>query len=200
MAGKAGPAGPALYPECAQPGNSRGPDRHHRDGTVPCVTCRETNRVRSAVYRKRRVLEGRLLVDARGSQRRIRAMMRIGWPMIELEKRWGMGTRTLSQVIDREQLTRAKAEKIRVGYDRLAYLGAGPSERTRAWAERRGWAGPMDWDDIDLDPDIVPGYVVERDHTEALAAHREYRKVMAKREKRARDAAEQRVTRRGVAA
>lgn len=181
LTGKILPPGEAIYPEC---GSERGIVRHRADGTTPCRGCRSVNAERSADYRKRRYLRGPLKVSSLGTQRRIRALMRIGWSMRGLEQRWGMGYKTLSQVMQRDTVTRAKAEQVRQGYGALAFEGPGPDLRARRWAERRGWPSPLDWDDID-NRDEVPACEVERAHAEALRIHREFKKMLAKREKRA---------------
>lgn len=194
MPGKGSAPGAALYPEC---GTARGAERHRKDRTVHCSGCRAYNTGRSAAWRREVYLHGPVKIPARGSQRRIRALMRIGWPMQRVEADWGLGHKTLSQVLLRRMITQEKAQVIRHIYAELAFQGAGPCGRTRLWAERRGWPGPMDWDDIDSQADLVPGYVIERDHAEALAIHREFRKMLAKRARRAERAGR---AREGVAA
>lgn len=174
------------HPECLVSANA-GIERHRAEGTRYCAGCRAYNRQRSERYRKRAYLEGPLKVPSLGSQRRIRALMVIGWPQRALEARWGLGVKTLSQVMLRPTITRDKAAVIAQGYWELAFAGAGPDQRSRLWAMRRGWPGPLDWEDIE-DPreDPVPGYVVERDHAEGLRIHRAYLKMVGKRERRAR--------------
>jgi hypothetical protein len=228
MAGKGTPPGIALYPECSRPGTG-GMDKHRKAGTVPCRHCRAENAARSARYRRERYLTGPLKVPALGSQRRIRALMRIGWTQKRLEecwglapktigplkvpalgsqrriralmrigwtqKRleecWGLAPKTIGQLMLRDTVTRAKADRVAKGYRALAFAGAGPDDRIRRWAERRGWPGPLDWDDIDS-RDEVPACEIERAHAEALAIQRDFRKMLAKREKRARMTAEER--------
>jgi hypothetical protein len=190
MAGKGTPPGIAIYPECSRPGTG-GMDRHRKAGTVPCRHCRAENAARSARYRRERYLTGPLKVPALGSQRRIRALMRIGWTQKRLEECWGLAPKTIGQLMLRDTVTRAKADRVAKGYRALAFAGAGPDDRIRRWAERRGWPGPLDWDDIDS-RDEVPACEIERAHAEALAIQRDFRKMLAKREKRARMTAEER--------
>lgn len=126
-----------------------------------------------------------LKVSSLGSQRRIRALMRLGWSQGALEQRWGLGSKTLSQVLLRKEITRQKAEVIARGYrDIVAWGLAGPNRRVRRWAERRGWPGPTDWDDIDRDRDVTASLVVDSDHAEAVRLNREIDKMLAKRRKR----------------
>jgi hypothetical protein len=190
MAGKGTPPGIAIYPECSRPGTG-GMDRHRKAGTVPCRHCRAENAARSARYRRERYLNGPLKVPALGTQRRIRALMRIGWTQKRLEECWGLAPKTIGQLMLRDTVTRAKADRVAKGYRALAFAGAGPDDRIRRWAERRGWPGPLDWDDIDS-RDEVPACEIERAHAEALAIQRDFRKMLAKREKRARMTAEER--------
>lgn len=182
--GKGTPAGDA-YPECAMsPG--QGIERHRREDTSYCRSCRAYNAQRSRIYRARRAQVGTLKVASLGSQRRIRALMRMGWPQQTLEKRWGLGHKTLTQVMLRDVITREKALLIARGYRDIVAGGlAGPDRRTRAWAERRGWAGPTDWDDIDSDAEVVASLIVDRDHAEGLRLNREIDKMLAKRAARA---------------
>lgn len=182
--GKGTPAGEA-YPECAvSPG--QGIERHRAENTSYCRFCRTYNARRSRAYRRRRAQAGPLKVPSLGSQRRIRALMRMGWPQQTLEKRWGLGHKTLTQVLLRDVVTREKARVIARGYRDIVAGGlAGPDQRTRAWAERRGWPGPTDWDDIDQDADVVASLIVDRDHAEGIRLNREIDKMLAKRAARA---------------
>lgn len=171
------------YPECARPGG--GIERHRREGTRYCAACRAHNTRRSRVYRTRRALVGPLKVSSLGSQRRIRALMRLGWNQGALEDRWGLSRKTLSQVLLRKEITREKAGVIERGYREIVAWGlAGPDRRIRLWAERRGWPGPTDWDDIDRDRDVTASLVVDSDHAEAVRMNREIDKMLAKRRKR----------------
>src|SRR3954465_9400796 len=111
MAGKGTPPGIALYPECSRPGTG-GMDRHRKAGTVPCRHCRAENAARSARYRRERYLTGPLKVPALGSQRRIRALMRIGWTQKRLEECWGLAPKTIGQLMLRDTVTRAKADRV----------------------------------------------------------------------------------------
>lgn len=143
-------------------------------------------------YRARRARAGGpLRVPSLGSQRRIRALARLGWAQRTLERRWGFGHKTLSQVLLRPEITREKAQVIARGYRDLAWTGQpGPDARARAWAERRGWPGPTDWDDIDRDSDVTASCVIDRDHIAALRVNREVDKMLAKRKRRAEAAAQ----------
>jgi hypothetical protein len=126
------------------------------------------------VYRKRH-REGRLvprLVNALGSRRRLRALMAIGYSEGDLAAALGWSRRTVSGLVAGEHdLTRAsKAQAISDVYERLCGT-AGDSQRARRWAQRRGWAPPLAWDDID-DPAENPAVVLEDGGIDEVAVAR----------------------------
>lgn len=95
-------------------------------------------------------------IDCLGATRRLQALATLGWsapamaPLLDLHpdtvKRITTGTR---------QIEKATDEAIRVLYRRLVTQPAAGNRsavaRTRAWAARNGWAGPLAWEDIDRD-------------------------------------------------
>lgn len=186
MPGRGTEPGEQLYPEC---GGKGGIYRHRKNGTRPCAACRRYNAKRHADYRKRVYLEGRRLVPALGCQRRIRALAVMGWSREEIGARCGMSAWGISKILRQGQLSVDLARKVDAVYRELAWdLAPGPKGHlTRVRARNRGWHGPLDWEDIDTD--VVPWSVLQRDHSEALAMDRELRKVQAKRDKRAQQRA-----------
>ena len=160
-----GGPGPALYPECGQPGLS-GVARHRREKTVTCAHCREQCRIHMARGRVNRYVNGPRRIPALGTQRRIRALMRVGWPQIEVAARLGVRFSVVNRILTQKTVFTETAEKITQVYGQLAWE-TGPSTRTRALAVTRGWPGPMDWDDPD-NPDEVPACDIEKAHREAL--------------------------------
>jgi len=184
--GKITAPGPVLYPVC---GTAQGIYQHRKHGTPRCAPCRAFNAEQTEQIKRDIYLRRPRLVPARGSQRRLRALMAIGWPLEEMARMWGIGRTVLQRVLhpDTVKVSRARAELIEREYRRLAFAGAGPSARARTWARNRGFPGPMDWDDIDRqEREPVPGYVIERDHQEALVIDRAVKKMLAKRERRSR--------------
>lgn len=126
------------------------------------------------VYRKRS-RDGRLvprLVNVLGSQRRLRALMAIGHSEGDLAAALGWTRRAVSGLVSGEHdLTRAsKAQAVSNLYERLCTT-AGDSRRARSWAQRRGWAPPLAWDDID-DPTENPAAVLEDGGIDEVAVAR----------------------------
>jgi hypothetical protein len=188
--------GPALYPECAQPGLA-GVYLHRRRGTPTCAHCRNENRLAVQRGRVNRYVNGPRRIPALGTQRRIRALCRVGWPQTEVAGRIGVRFSVINRLLSQPTVYTETAGKIAQVYADLAWE-TGPSNRTRIMAAKRGWPGPMDWDDPD-NPDEVPACEIEAAHREALVmdANRRRRARLAElspeqREERLRMRREQR--------
>jgi hypothetical protein len=177
------------YPECSEPGHA-GRRRHKAEGTRTCQLCREKTRDEMAAYRKAVIIGGPRRVPALGSQRRIRALVRMGWSQRRLGARLGITGKAVGDVLTYRYVNQAYAERIRELYWQLIDL-PGPDLREARAAQRAGWPGPGDWDDID-DPGAIPVCEIERAHGEALKIHRAYRKMLSKRTRRAQMSEEQR--------
>lgn len=88
-----------------------------------------------------------------GSVRRLHALMTLGWTHEAMTAYCGVWT---------SRITRGDIWVHRDTHDKIARMyrdlrtKPGPSEQTRQYAKRMGYAGPLDWDDIDLDdgPDV----------------------------------------------
>ncbi|GAB3863199.1 hypothetical protein GCM10028801_30260 [Nocardioides maradonensis] len=94
-----------------------------------------------------------------GTVRRIQALLVMGWTHQELSQRLGYKSdRATSMLLANHGLW-----VFRDTHDRVAHLyrelshRRGPSHRGRLMALARGYVGPADWDDIDLDetPEIA---------------------------------------------
>jgi hypothetical protein len=106
-------------------------------------------------------------VDGTGTMRRLQALMALGWPKTVLARR--LGTDQLFGVhLAARPVTVAKARAVRALYDEL-WNTAPPARtarertaalRARRFAERRGWLGPVAWDDDVID-DPAAGPVAE---------------------------------------
>lgn len=129
---------------------------------------------------RRRTNYGRrpVLVDARGTIRRIRALQAIGWTFQHIADEAGMPDRCLiPDLVDRKMVRPETAAAIDKAYRALC-MKPGPSNKTRRIAAKNHWAPPLLWDDIDHDkapatgaakqPDWVDEEVVAR----LLAGHR----------------------------
>jgi hypothetical protein len=135
-----------VYPTCTALRHGGWVDAQKHGCT--CPESREALRI----YRKRH-REGRLvprLVGTMGSRRRLRALMAIGHSEGDLASALGWTRRAVGGLVAGEHdLTRAaKAAAVSELYERLCGT-AGDSQRSRSWAQRRGWAPPLAWNDID---------------------------------------------------
>lgn len=128
---------------------------------------RDRHAAEEARRRNRRILNGGqpLMKDATGTHRRIRALMRLGWPTQHIADLgpWKTGAAVL--VLTRNPTcTEANEAAIRRIYDQLS-MKLGPSVVTRNRAIRAGWLPPLAWDDVD-DPAEDPHARNEADREE----------------------------------
>lgn len=85
-----------------------------------------------------------------GAVRRIQALLAMGWPHHEQQRRSGVSTAMILSQRGR-WITRSTHDKIAALFTELA-MTHGPSAHSRGWARRLGYALPLQWDDIDHDP------------------------------------------------
>lgn len=119
--------------------------------------CREAQNTYERNRRKRRNILGiTRSIPALGTQRRIRALMALGWTSGDIANRCGWTTPQAVTVLlsGRRYVYRSTAEKIAAVYDQLS-MTPGPSTRNWREAARKGWPPPLAWDNID-DPDERP--------------------------------------------
>lgn len=177
--GKPQPPGPSLYPECFRPGTS-GQRRHWTEGTVTCARCREQARRKLIRYRLYAAQHGNRKVSALGTQRRIKALNRWGYTREQIAERVGWTQSALTRLLEQAVIYKETEAVVTRVYRELVASGIpGTSLKTRRRAEVAGWAGPLDWDDID-NPDEVPYCEVEAAHDEALRMQ----KLIVKREQK----------------
>lgn len=118
-----------------------------------------------------------VLVDARGTIRRIRALQALGWTFQHIANAAGMPSRCLiPDLVDRKTVRPETAAAIDKAY-RAMCMKVGPSNKTRRIAARKGWPPPLAWDDIDLDPEppkvsTAPAEYVDEAIVSALLAGR----------------------------
>jgi hypothetical protein len=139
------------------------------------------------------------LVDGTGTRRRLRALVAVGWPQLELGRRLGMDKKSVNEQVNAVKLTAyaATARAVRDLYDGLWNIDPAAEgvearwvSEARARAARRRWAPPVAWDDDYIDspaavPDLgekVSAYAAlsedalwligEQGYTRELAAHR----------------------------
>jgi len=90
------------------------------------------------------------LVPILGSQRRLQALVAIGWTQSLLAERLGWSVANLSGITNGRRLfvTQKTASDIRALYEELSGT-RGPSIRAVNHAIARGWPAPAAWEDID---------------------------------------------------
>lgn len=132
--------------------------------------CKRAHALDVKLSRLRKV-EGRpRAVPAVGVQRRIQALMAIGWTTTDIAAAAGLCHRAkVSQILIGQNgrpctwVTRSTHARIAEAFEALAMRLPEPTRarrRTRTMALRRGYLPPLAWDDIDRDPAPAAG-----DHT-----------------------------------
>lgn len=159
------------------------PPDHAHDETTTCYTshrcrcdaCTLANTERS-FYRRHMLDAGRAdvfeqLVDGRGVNRRLQALTANGWSAHRLGQRLGVTADQIHIWYHRGRVTATTHARVSRLYDELADLTP-PTDttgdrisvhRARSTAARRGWARPIDWDDIDHDDAPQTGIPVHVD-------------------------------------
>lgn len=128
-------------------GIARGERRHLRvdPSTQRALAAVDPTRLPRHTYRR----GSQPLVPRHGVNRRVQALLVMGWPHATLSARMGVATRTLTTQPG-SWVTRSTYDAVARVYRELAHR-RGPSELTARRALARGYAGPLDWDDIDTD-------------------------------------------------
>lgn len=99
-------------------------------------------------------------IDATGTRRRIQALARMGWNGTEVGRRIGVPQSQVSKMTREAKVYARSARKVAAVYRVLVQTpppDTWVTRRTIAMAERKGWPGPIAWEDgmID-DPGAVP--------------------------------------------
>lgn len=89
-------------------------------------------------------------LNAIGTHRRIRALMRLGWNLERLGNQLGVTTNAVSGILAQPQVTASTARRIAYLYDELA-MTPGPSTRGATLAARAGYPPPLAWDEGTID-------------------------------------------------
>lgn len=149
-----------LTPDDPRHGTNGGYIAHCYEGTPACGPCKAAHAEARRRYRVRRYLaRGPLMVPALGTQRRIQALVALGWTMQELDNHLGRSQGYLHNVLRNDRVHTATAALVSGLYDRLCMVVPqgvpGVRTRQRNRARARGWAPPLAWDDID-DPTERP--------------------------------------------
>lgn len=123
-----------------------------------CTPARRAVAARNAIAVRRRAIRGPARVDCIGTQRRIRALVAVGWhyKALAAELFWPVSFLCTLATNPRPVSTHT-AERISEAYDRLRYQ-RGPSPLAARRALNKGWAQPWAWhDDLIDDPHTQPG-------------------------------------------
>lgn len=133
-------------------GTNAGYTRHQRAGTEACEPCRAAHTRYTKQWKLAHLDGSRELVPVRGTQRRIQALCRIGWPMRIIAAESGVGKGSVSRIAAGypERVRQPVADAIARVYDHRSGT-PGPSREAVRQATARGWAAPLSWDDIDRD-------------------------------------------------
>lgn len=150
----------AMAPDDPRHGTNAGAVQHFLSNVPTCAPCRAAHAAHKRAARRRRAAEriDQFHIDSTGTQRRIRALLRMGYRYCDMD-RW-LGNRGATAHNLNRSDTRTvhvdTARKVARMYDALC-MKPGPSERTRNLAAARGWPSPLAWDDDAIDdPNAKP--------------------------------------------
>lgn len=91
-----------------------------------------------------------------GAVRRCQALQAMGWTSAMIGERAGLEQTNVTALQRRTRLDYATWDRIRGVYDALS-VTPGPSDAARAYARRRGWLNPFEWEGFDIDdPRVTP--------------------------------------------
>ena len=125
------------------------------EGRPPCRRVKsEIAQAILAIKPTAEALSDGALVDGTSTRRRIQGMAAIGWPLSDQGRRCGRDPRNYTYLLNAEQVTVKTARMVRELYDALSAVAPPPgrlTNRTRAWAARKGYAPPLAWDDDTID-------------------------------------------------
>jgi len=145
-------------------GTPAGFSQHRRDRTEPCPACREAERTYQREWARQHRTGQNQWVDATGTKRRLQALITAGYPMRWLGEWIGCPPGTMSTMVGpSKKVTIRNKERVEALYERLAYKTPHPTTtrskaavtRAKRVGEKRGWAPPLAWDNID-DPQERP--------------------------------------------
>jgi hypothetical protein len=129
--------------------------------TIYCLPDR--TRIRRSIEHK--ILSAPLGVTAVGVQRRLRALMAIGWSGVALAAELGVTPNAISETVAQHRFYsyRDRADRIVALYDRLSPGCADPCRFTVEYARTKHWAPPMAWDDDTIDDQRVKAQGTEHE-------------------------------------
>ncbi len=147
------------------------PPDHKHGATATCYTahrcrCEECTNANSEAhyYRRHMRAAGRQhalqhTVDARGTRRRLQALVALGWSATRIATRLDVTHDQIFHWLAAERVTNTTEARVTALYERMSATAPPTAtygdriSRTRArnHAARQGWAPPLAWDDIDTD-------------------------------------------------
>jgi hypothetical protein len=139
-------------------------NRHVYEKTPKCDPCREAHAKHRRDYRARQYLTGRehFKLDATGTHRRIRSLIRMGWRMDDIAEAaiptHSSGGKWVYEVLKQPKVRESTYEAIAKAFEELSGR-RGPSQRNATYALNKGWPPPFAWDDIDNPNDRAQGYL-----------------------------------------
>jgi transcriptional regulator with XRE-family HTH domain len=92
-----------------------------------------------------------------GARRRLQALVAAGWTMRELARQLGLVSNNFGPLMHGDgTITAARHRQVVELFERLQ-MQPGPSSRARAYARKRRWKLPLEWDEDTIDePDARP--------------------------------------------
>ena len=96
-------------------------------------------------------------IDGEPTRRRLRALVAIGWSLVDLQAHTGIDRATLATLTASGGTTVRTARTVADVYESLSGTPGG-SQRAVLRARRHGWPPPLAWDDIDDLTDTPHGY------------------------------------------
>ncbi|MFE2772271.1 sigma-70 family RNA polymerase sigma factor [Microbacterium resistens] len=114
-------------------------------------------------------------IPARGTQRRLQALVARGWSLSKLAERIEVDPTNIGAMMTRDRVTVSMHRKVAALYDELwdqlpprtAWRDSIAYSRAIGYARQRRWLPPLAWDDIDNDPE--PPVAEETDGIDEVA-------------------------------
>lgn len=113
-----------------------------------------------AIQPSRDLISDGVFVDPTGTQRRVQALMAIGWTQVQIGQHMGWNPVNVASLLYQRSRITARTERIvRKVYDELwnqvppepDTVAAGIAKKARNLAAKRGWPPPAAWDDETID-------------------------------------------------
>lgn len=133
-------------------------DRRHGTNAGYIAGCRhECCRAAAARYHRGRAYDQLRgiprKVPALGAQRRLQALVALGWSFGDIARRLGCARQNVHAILSETFIHARRHNAITAVYDALSMtVPEGPyATRSRRYAARHGWAPPFAWEGVDID-------------------------------------------------